>query len=245
MPRQISRKISLLALAAIAFTAFTAPTHANVVIDSFDVNQSITAPPTTFGFVDGPTSSIIGGQRDATVSRSGGATSVQFESNLNIPGALLFSTNFSASGIAVIQYDGADNSSAFNPTGLGGIDVTQSGVNKGVSITGGADLPGATILFELFTNATQFSSFLFATPVDGSGLTTSFIPFTSFTGTADPTNLGALRVTLTNPTNADVALQLTAFTPPLAIVPEPSALGLVVTAGLSGLFFTRRRRRAG
>ena len=241
MTRQISRKISLLALAA---TAFAAPTQASVVIDGFDVSQSITAPPTTFGFVDGATSSIIGGQRDVTVSRTRGAGGVQFSSNA-IPSALLFSTDFGTSGLAVIEYDGVDNSSAFNPIGLGGVDVTQSGVNKGVSITGGADLPGATILFELFSAPGQSSSFLFATPVDLSGSTTSFIPFTSFTGTADPTNLGALRVTLTNPNSADVELQLTAFTPPLATVPEPSALGLVVTAGLSGLFFTRRRRRAG
>ena len=241
MTRQISRKLSLLALAAIAFTA---PTQASVVIDNFDVTQSITAPPTTFGFVNGATSSIIGGQRDVTVSRSSGFAFAQFTSNL-VPSVLLFSTDFGTSGLAVIQYDGADNSSAFNPTGLGGVDVTESGVNKGLSITGGADLAGATILFELFTNATQFSTFLFVTPVDLSGTTTSFIPFTSFIGTADPTNLGALRITLTNPIDRDIALQLTAFTPPLATVPEPSALGLVVTAGLSGLFFTRRRRRAG
>ena len=243
MTRQISRKISLLALAAIAFTT---PTQANVVIDGFDVIQSITAPPTTFGFVDGPTSSIIGGQRDVTVSRTSGPQNVQFATNI-VPSVLLFSTDFGTSGLAVIQYDGVDNSSAFNPTGLGGIDVTQSGANKGLSITGGADQAGvSTILFELFTNATQSSSFLFTMPLDLTGSTTSFIPFTSFTGTADPTHLGAVRITLTNPNSADSALQLTAFTPPLGTtVPEPSALGLVATAGLSGLFFTRRRRRAG
>lgn len=248
------------ALLALALMASVPQARAAIVIDSFDVTQTLAAPPTARGFANGPTTSIIGGQRDVLLTRTSGSLSINFNANA-IPNSLLISAATLTAGNARIDYDGTEAGSpttvvdGLNRTGLVGIDATQNGANNGIGFIGGADLSDATIDVLFFTNNTSASRGTITIPVDPARNTHFFLPFTSFaqatgvpvplvTSAANFASLGALRFTITLPIDRDVLLRFTAFTNENAFfAPEPATLGsgLVAILGLFGYGWRRRR----
>lgn len=214
---------------------------------------------------------ILGGFRDLWVTNlSGGVTNVA-GSSINVTGGnLFFSTDSSATGVGEIQWDGDDSAIGtdpiydINPTGLGGIDLTQGGtLNAFELITIFSDL---NWVFEItmYTDATNWTKVsLDATQVNSP--TTSFIPFSAFTndalcgtygsapgvnsitcsGTgADATDLGALVARLntgdpgvSNPTIA-IDLQLDS----IRTVPEPGVLALMGMGLMAAGLASRRRK---
>jgi hypothetical protein len=214
---------------------------------------------------------ILGGFRDLWVTNlSGGITNVAGSSINVTAGNLFFSTDSSATGVGEIQWDGDDSATGvnpiydINPTGLGGIDLTQGGtLNAFELITIFSDL---NWVFEItmYTDATNWTKVsLDATQV--SSPSTSFIPFSAFTndalcgtygaapgvnaitcsGTgADATDLGALVARLntgdpgvSNPTIA-IDLQLDS----IRTVPEPGVLALMGMGLMAAGLASRRRK---
>ncbi len=110
---------------------FSGLASAATVLDSFDTSQSLVddtadgagASASVGGGAD-PT--IVGGERDAYVELLSGPTQVKLDI-VSPPGYFAFSADALATGRGMVQWDGPDNSITLNPTGLGGIDLTEGG----------------------------------------------------------------------------------------------------------------------
>ena len=167
----------------------------------------------------------VGFERDLIVElTSGGAGEfVQLDSQL---GRLLITSTTNAQGEFTVVYDGDDDDGdTLNPIGLGGIDVTNSGVNTAIKVRIRADQAGANLRIRAFTDATHFSdSQPLPFPIPGTNVDTDAIFYfsdfqagTGAAGVADATDIGALEMsvqTTTDATNGRVTL-LGVFRPTL------------------------------
>jgi uncharacterized repeat protein (TIGR01451 family) len=144
-----------------------------------------------------PTTETIGGERDLRAEMtSGGATdNVKF----NAAGSLLnLDPTVNALGNYVATWDGPDGTAAsLNATGLGGVDLTEAGINTGILLRGQVDKVNSEITVRVFTNAGNASS-MTITNIVPDVLTDLYFPFTGFTtiaGTgAQFTNVGAVQL---------------------------------------------------
>ena len=254
--------IGLLGGAALMLTG-AGSANAQLVIDNFSVGTTggnpVTAndgTPTATDFNDDPTSpanlNIIGGERDVIVTHVNGPNDAEFSvSSFNFQGnpvsAASFSTGSLTEGELELQYDGEDNSTALNPTGLGGVDLLSAGTQFSFTILF-ADLPGATVSIDIFDmdgNQSNFSNqvmFSIGTP-PAQDVAAPFVvpaPFAAFTpvtaSAADFSNVGAIRINL----SGGVAIDLTVDS---ITVPEPGTLGLFGTGLLALGWFARRQHR--
>ncbi len=154
-------------------------------IDSFNFgtgNSVVTA-----NFLGGPTSdsavgsdaSILGMERDMSVSATGGATDV----TLNAGGAtsfLLLNTGLDATGLAQLVWDGPDGAptTVDCATGLGSIDLTFGGDTLIRIKSIESDKP-VSVTFTVYSNCSNFSSLTIALPASTPILNFDF-PFSSF-----------------------------------------------------------------
>jgi len=235
----------LLGMFAVVLVAGTAQGAGLWTIDSFDVNQFDQA----FGPVNSTSSSasgggILGGTRDMTLSTTAGLPfqRLQGESNLGNTGFFSHSQDSTIIGSTLLEYDGG--SVGFNPTGLGGIDITNGGLVDQIGIRVSVnDLP-VDIKLTAFTDGSNFSDFTLSLPGGIFSDTDFFINLASFTtqggSGVDFTNLGALQLFI------DGQLQGTDlifdFLSSGQTVPEPvSMLGWAVCMLTAGVFVYRRK----
>ena len=232
-------------LAAIVLTNAVS-LQADVIIDPFNGYQTLSAsgtpagPKNAFASLTDPI--VLGGERDVWLSRtSSNSGSVSMDVDGSFNGALAYASSPATSGYALITYDGTDGSSALNYTGLGGIDLTQSGVNTGVAIGTTSDI-GAAATFTVYSDATHYSTYNVPVLADiDFNFTRYFATFSSFTtgagaaGGADFTNVGAITLKLDGTANPGTDIGVDYF---VATVPEPSGSMLILSAGL--VFILRR-----
>lgn len=172
------------------------------LIDSFDTTQQVARA--TGGTPNAASVAVateaIGGFRKlvATLDQPFGTVAMA----ANDPGSGLarldFSATATATGSRLVTWDGSGTSpGSTHFTGLGGIDLTEGGLNTGISIVVNADKAGV-ITTRLYTSASNYSTAAIAFPATGSGVSTIFMPFSSFTATAGAgvtlTNLGAIQI---------------------------------------------------
>ena len=208
--RTLTQEVSPL----ITISALAAEGQVQTVIDSYDGAPQSVSDITTDGmavssFQAAP--EAIGGERDLIVNR----TSVNGEVSLNVnnpvlPNVLAFDSNSTGEGTQRVTYDGFDGSAAVNDAGLN-TDLTSGGAAQGITLDIGGDLANGNAVVRLFSDdgvagtATRFSSFTLPIPVTGGGTTVSeFIPFSSFAasgGGADFTDIGAIELDISGPTN--------------------------------------------
>jgi uncharacterized repeat protein (TIGR01451 family) len=190
---------------AVVITVEDAEGTSGLIIDSFDsTTQSVvvtgTGPDSRSSSMLAP--EAIGGQRDLRVELDSGSGDVRIRVN-HLDNALLrydLDRNLVARGL--VTWDGQDNDAdQLDATGLGGIDITESGVNLGLRILSGINLPGGSMTFRVYTDATNFSSYTLGIPVvqDGDPLAASTIffadPLWVPTGIGvDLTNVGAIQL---------------------------------------------------
>ena len=149
-------------LAAMSLSSLTTA-KADIIIDPFNSYQSVSLggdPPgakNTFSALTDPVT--LGGERDVWLSRtSSNSGSVSVDVNGSFSGALAYASSPNTLGYAVITYDGTDGASGINYTGLGNVDLTQSGANTGIALATTSD-NGASAQFTIYTDATHFSTF--------------------------------------------------------------------------------------
>ena len=179
------------------------------VIDPFTGGaQSLSANSVT-PIVNGSASdaSIVGGERDITLTYTSGTQNVQLDI---IPAinTLSFSSNLQVLGNALLQYDGVDGTGTLNATGLGGVSLNATDSAAGIQLSTRGDNAGGTVVVRIYSNATDFSTSTLTIPSQTSP-EAIFVPFSSFAiggGVgADFNSVGAIEVLI----NGVVELQAT------------------------------------
>jgi hypothetical protein len=227
-----------------------------VLVDSFNGALNLNIPsgganPSSISGGNSPgAANVVGGSRGVTFTRTAGNGAEQLNVDLGGTGYFEFASGSFDTVTAFLQWDGDTNPNSLNGTGLGGLDLTEGGLNDRLVIYQHADRP---------TNATNFGA-LTLTIYTGAGnrssytvnsINTAFIgpflelefPFAAFVATlgtgADFTDVGAIELFIsgTSAPGLDMALDFIASRG----VPEPTTL-LLVGGALFGLGFMRRRR---
>lgn len=222
-----------------------AASAAPILIDNFDTSQTLSVaaggvnPTSVQGFVATGANSI-GSLRDVVLTRTSGLGAMDFIVNeVGVEGVAQYNSSSAAAGNALLIWDGNGNG-LVDPTGLGGVDLTDGGLNTLVQALVRSDLI-SPMSMTIYTSAGNFSTFAFSSPGGGTGLpfTVFNLPFVGFvpTGTgADFSNVGAITLALTGPTGLDLQLDLLATSE----IPEPATFLLSGTA-LIGLAMLGRR----
>ncbi len=192
----------LLILTALIFTVEPQIAKASITIDSFETSQSLTAegdiPPDNveYGTVIG--ADIAGTERDAYIEITEGVNYLTLKSNDGGNGLLAHSQETGVKGISLLVWDGPDGDPlSIDYTGLGGMDLTSAGVMDHVKILVYEEDWPADIVFSVYSDAGNWSSYELNLPglIEAPGIS-FYLPFTDFTvqaGTgADFTNVGAL-----------------------------------------------------
>jgi hypothetical protein len=198
------------------------PAGAGIVVDSFDTTQSLSAsdpPPgskTSNGTVTLSAGAILGGERDAVLSRtSSNSGPVELDASITVPGALSYASGSFTAGSAALTYDGADgDATMLAATGLGGLDLTASGASF-FRVVCTSDL-GAVLTLTVFSSATACSRATLTIPADPTfTFATLMVTFASFatdpscSGPASFASVGAITVAIDGSTEAtDVAIDL-------------------------------------
>ncbi|RMF93607.1 MAG: PEP-CTERM sorting domain-containing protein [Candidatus Schekmanbacteria bacterium] len=216
-----------------------------MVIDSFDTHQviSLSSPGTQSSSVTSTSGDILGNERDMTVQLISGA-GVTVEADLGGFSVLDQSQNASSTASTTLTWDGIDNSPSLNPTGLGGIDITEGNNNNGVSLTVLFDDLPATIDISIYTDASNWSKYtinlpggIYTTPQTYTALFSNFI-IQSGSG-ADFSNVGAIEVFINGTTFGGTDMRFDNF---VTLVPEPSSfLLLTIAISLSAIYVRRKK----
>ena len=222
---------------ALLFGASAEAQAGPLLVDSFDLNQDVGLIGIP-NFIpsssqEGPAANVLGGFRDMQVG--GDANNFLATRGQAQGGELVFSNNVGTTGDVTLTWDGDDDPTVVDPTGLGGIDITMNGgstLNRFVLDLVSVDLPGLSItvsIFDLDGNISVLDSVL-STAVSASQSLEFF--FNDFAGSADFTNVGAISLALAGPAEIDATFSNFQIDPgPSVAVPLPGTLPLLL-AGL-------------
>lgn len=198
--------------------AVPSPSEAqSIVIDPFTTNQAsllLTFPPAgTTASSSVAAGDVIGGERDMRVNLTAGVIAGNSLSAVVSSGFFSYSQDATIAGSGELVWDGADGSATLNPTGLGGLDLTNGGTQDALLLDVEFDDLPVNVTIEVFTDAGNASSVTLATPGLIFTPTAFILPYSSFVTTlgtgADFTDVGAVRLTLgSNVTAPDVVIDL-------------------------------------
>ncbi len=175
-------------------------------IDGFTTTQVVEATPplpaSALASLLDP--AVLGGERDLFVELTNSTNPISSVALASSGGKLYFASGSDVTGVAKVVWDGVDgNGQLVNPTGLGGIDLTQADGNTmtGIALTSGADHPNAKITMRIYTDANNWSEFTTTVPESVGGTASGQAVFhfddlpTAKSGSgADFTNVGALEL---------------------------------------------------
>lgn len=219
-----------------AGTAQAAP----IIIDDFSVFQDVgfqaIDPVIPSSSQVGPDGSIIGGFRDIEIGGNAGLPLLSRITATN--GVLDFSNNVGTDGSGTIVWDGDDDPTEVDTDGLGGIDITNSGVwplDRILLEVISADLPGLELSFTIYdlNNGVSTLSRTFSQAIT-TPETATFL-FDDFSGNADFSNVGAIKLDIDGPLEIDAEFAMIEVgKDPVVRVPEPFT-SLWTLAGVSAL----------
>lgn len=235
-------KLLVFAVIAVAFCIVTSPVLADVVIDTFDADLTVTAPAsgTSFGSVGG---GMIGGELDIDAS-SNGPGETTGESNFGSLGVYAHSQESLTTGGTTLVWDGPDGSAGVDFTGLGGEDLTVDGNDRLTIDIISADFP-SDLIFTVWTDGSNASTL---TKSLGAGPQTAEFEFADFAtllgGGADFANVGAISLFVdgnnVNSENLDMVIDFVSATG--SNVPEPGSIAIWSLLALAGAGYALRRR---
>lgn len=148
---------------------------------------------------------ILGGERDLSLTAETGTSNRILTAGVT-DGEWDVSTPNGASGIAIMQYDGTDASINLNTRGLGGENFVALG-GSGLRATIQTDIDTEYTFTVYDMNGGQ-SSITIPVPGEVNVLTDYSLPFSSFSGNADFTNVGAIEIDIELFANVDSTISL-------------------------------------
>src|SRR5262245_4100367 len=133
--RDCMRKLLIL----LALGALTAPARADIVIDNFSTNQTLSIGAGILGTVSGQISGpgILGNFRDMVLTKVAGVPATSSDAFFDgTVGTLFFSAGNGNRATLDLQYDGGTDAATpanYVVNGLAAFDATQGGANLGVA----------------------------------------------------------------------------------------------------------------
>ncbi|HNT75904.1 MAG TPA: Ig-like domain-containing protein [Anaerolineae bacterium] len=200
-----------------------------ITVDDWETTQSLTltVPGVVSSTVDGAV--ILGGERDLRVELiAGSAVTVE-----TAGGDLHYTADTGAWASALVVWDGDDDDpAAFDPTGLGGVDLTGGGALNAFRLPLTLD-ESAQITLTVYSGATEVSVYAVNFNFGALLLTVDHhVPFADFDGTADFTNVGALVLEIVKPNGGTLVLGDFQALPPTTdllitkeVYPDPAIAG--------------------
>lgn len=216
-----------------------------LIIDHFNVNQILTlsAPGSISSSVLG--GAILGGERDISLNLISGIGGVSIDSNISGLSILDQSGNSTVKAKSTITWDGIDGSSALDPIGLGGADLTESGASSGLGLGVVFDDLPAKLELSVYTNAGNWSKATLNLPgliLSPTNYIISFASFVTQAGTgADFSNVGAVSMLIDATIAPGTDLQID-FLNTVNLVPEPGTM-MLIGIGLIGVYGVSRKKK--
>ena len=166
---------------------------------------------------------VVGSERDLSLELTSATGGLSLNANAFNQELLEFNSSTTAVGIATIVWDGVDGDAlTVDPTGLGGVDLTDAGLSTGFKLVAGVDQDGVTITVRVHTDANSVSdSTMNVANTGGPASDALLVLFSSFTqssgatGPADFTDVGAIELIITGVTAADGQFGLASSQGPL------------------------------
>jgi hypothetical protein len=196
--------LGMVVLAAAAALAPAVPASAQVVIDEFTTNQGpVVDPPGGGSTAVTGGADILGGKRGVRVRNLAGPGPTSVEVAFSILAFTVEDTTPDSLGEADVIWDGdADNDPlTFDPTGLGGVDLTDGGTEGGIRFTIEQARAGTHLALAIYEDADHLSRAGRVLP-EITSTTTVFINFGELIadpdaiGPADLTQVGAVTLRL-------------------------------------------------
>jgi uncharacterized repeat protein (TIGR01451 family) len=174
-------------------------------IDTFDTTAHTATAVSTGPLTDSSVAATVvgealGGERDLFVSVTSGAGMVQLDADAFNQNVLEFMASATANGERRITWDGVDGDGAtLDPTGLGGVDLTDAGASTALQFVIGADQATGDVLVRVYTDGANWSEATMSIPNTGGAATqTITMPYSSFATVAgagaDFTDVGAIEL---------------------------------------------------
>jgi hypothetical protein len=165
-------------------------------------------------------------------------------------GALNWSNDLKMQSSVKISWDGDDDPSTYNPTGLGNVDLTLKGkINTLALRLLSADLDGLTVKFRVDSGAGNYSTLTKTFgPISATSPQTDYYRFSDFmvgAGTgANFSKVSAIKMLLTGPKEIDASIAFVqAVTEPGTEVPEPTSWLALAGVGVLGATARRNKRQ--
>lgn len=200
----------------VTITPAQAAGTADTSIDTFDTTaQVVTADivtPTVSSAV--AATEALGAERDLFVNLTSGSGSIELSADTSTPNVLEFIASTTGTGSRIITYDGADgNAVTINPTGLGGVNLTNAGAVVGLRFRIGADQNSGELTIRIYSNASDFSAA--TVPIPNTGGVASqdvVVRFTDFAigggAGANFSNVGAIQLEIAGVAAVDGQLDI-------------------------------------
>jgi|GEM_PF-6232003 len=234
-------------------SALQTPGDIRYTIDNFDITQSVIANPVSGARMDsiaGPTSSILGGHRDLYLQISSGTADGKLRANpFSLNSNLQIDMASGVTGLGVVTWDGILGTTGMVPEHGLNMDFTEGGLYDGVGLRLAVDAAGQGQLLKLLIHSgdkVSEAELEFPVVADVQPTVGSYVPFTSFVGDADITNVTSFQLII----DADmpsldaqidvIGLQSESIVD-FAVVPEPASASLLIACFL-GLLAARRRQ---